>query len=41
MIGMMAFLFEFFADQILGLLVLTLVWGVELYAAVALRAPAR
>lgn len=37
MIGMMAFLFEFFADQVLGLLVLTLAWGVELFAAVSLR----
>ncbi|KAH8059286.1 hypothetical protein JL721_9384 [Aureococcus anophagefferens] len=37
MIGMMAFLFEFFADQVLGLLVLTLAWGAELFAAVSLR----
>ena len=37
MIGMMAFLFEFFPDQVLGLLVLTLAWGAELFAAVSLR----
>ena len=32
---MLAFLFEFFADQILGLTILTLVWGVELFVAVS------
>ena len=40
MVGMLAFLFEFFADQILGLTILTLVWGVELFVAVSVRARA-
>ena len=39
-VGMLAFLFEFFADQILGLTILTLVWGVELFVAVSVRARA-
>lgn len=38
MVGMLAFLFEFFADQILGLTILTLMWGVELFVAVSVRA---
>ena len=37
MLGVLFFLFEFFADQLLAFLVLLLVWAAELWAAVAMR----
>ncbi|KAJ8601420.1 hypothetical protein CTAYLR_005935 [Chrysophaeum taylorii] len=36
-LGMLSFLYEFFADQLLALLILTLIWGCELFGAVSLR----
>lgn len=36
-IGMLAFLYEFFFDQLLAILILSLVWGCELFGAVSLR----
>jgi len=38
-LGMLSFLYEFFNDQFLALLILSLVWGCELFAAISLRSP--
>lgn len=37
MVGMLFFMFEFFNDQLLSFMVLSIVWTCELYSAVALR----
>ena len=39
-LGMLSFLYEFFFDQLLALLILSLIWGCELFNAVSLRSMA-
>jgi hypothetical protein len=39
MIGILFFLFEFFDDQLLAFMVLTLVWICELYTMISVRTP--
>lgn len=37
MAGMLSFLSDFFSDQLLALLILSLIWGCELFGAISLR----
>lgn len=39
-LGMLSFLYEFFFDQLLALLILSLVWGCETFGAISVRSPA-